>query len=241
MSLDIKGKEILKEAQFNKFKEAFIESLMEKISMEGRYGANIRPLIEDTLKEEAFVDFINKITELIEKSKIEKDDCSKTAGVLIEEEIADDIKEILHGQLDEEEDSNTSKENQRLHSKGERLKFWKGPRLKRLLGGKHTRLGDISRLFKDHPILRYPVILGAMFLIISAALFNSVYKALVVGLTLTIFPGETLKLMVANILGGLGGILLFFTSVTIVLEYILIAERRNTHIQELAREYLKRK
>ena len=83
MSLDIKGKEILKEAQFNKFRETFIESLMEKISMEGRYGADIRPLIEDTLKEEAFVDFINKITELIEKSKIEKDDCSKTAGVLI--------------------------------------------------------------------------------------------------------------------------------------------------------------
>jgi len=78
-------------------------------------------------------------------------------------------------------------------------------------------------------------------LIASALLFNSIYKAVVVGLTLTVFPADTITIKVANIIGGFGGVLIFFTSVTTLIEYILASERRDEHIKELARSYLEKK
>jgi len=242
MPVDKKGEEILRKAQFNKFKEALIESLMKKISMGGKYGKDLRSLVEETLEEAPFVQFVNDLRVLIEKeSNLEKKHCDKTAEALVEEKISGDIKNILRGQIDEDKDFKKSVEDKEIEKEGWEHRLWKGPISMKLLGGKRKRREDISRLFKNNPILKIPIFLGLLFLLISALLFESPYRALVVGLTLTTFPGESLKIMIANVIGGLGGILLFFTSVTILLEYILINERRNMYLQETAREFLRRK
>ncbi|OYV02684.1 hypothetical protein CGW93_04280 [candidate division bacterium WOR-3 4484_18] len=95
MEVDKKGKEILKEAHFDKFRQAFIDSLMEKISLEGKYGRDIKSLIEETLKEEAFVDFIHRLAKIIErKTTMSKKESEETAYTLIEEDVANDVRRL---------------------------------------------------------------------------------------------------------------------------------------------------
>jgi len=241
MEVDKKGKEILKEAHFDRFRQAFIDSLMEKISLEGKYGCDIRSLIEETLKEEAFVDFVHRLAEIIErKTTMSKKESEETAYTLIEEDVANDVRNILHGQLEEKRNFKHSKVEEQIYSKGKELKLWKGVALKRFLGKRASRWQDILRLLREHG-LGYVILTGVGLLIVSAVLFGSLYKALVVGLTLTIFAGETLRTKIGNILGGIGGVLIFFTSMTILIEYILLAERRSELIRELAKEYFRRK
>jgi secreted Zn-dependent insulinase-like peptidase len=236
MTVDKRGKEILKEAGFNKFRQAFIDSLMKKISLEGKYGSEIRPIIEETLKEEAFIEFANKLADIIKKeTKIDGKICNEAMSTLVEEDIADDIKSNLQGEL-EKHASPTSEE---LYSEGKKLKLWK-EKSKHFLGKKTTITRDVIHLFKEHHVLAYVVFTGVGLLIVSSILFQSVYKALVVGLTLTVFPGESIFIKIANLLGGLGGLLLFFTSITIIIQYILLTTRRNERLQEIAKEYLKR-
>ena len=82
---------------------------------------------------------------------------------------------------------------------------------------------------------------GFLFLIISAILFRSFYKAILVGLTLTAFEEEILYIKVANLLGGIGGILIFFTSLSIVLQHFLVIKSRDETLREIARRFLERK
>jgi len=237
MTIYKKGKEILKEAEFNKFRQAFLDSLMKKISEEGRYGADIRPIIEKILKEETFVEFINKLARIIEKkTTISKENCNKVAYTLVEEDIADEIKNILGGQIEEREEKK-SKEEKEIYTKGKESMLWDGTKTKRFLGKKPERLKDIFYLFKEHYILKYTIITGFIMLCIAAILFDSIYKAIVVGLTLTIFSGESIQIKIANILAGLGGVLIFFTSLSILIDYIIMIERRSEKIKELARKY----
>ena len=241
MTVDRKGREILKEVHFDKFREAFIESLMKKISIEGKYGSDIRPIIEETLKEEAFTDFINRLVNIIEReTSFKKEICNKTASALVEEDIAGEIKDILKGELEEEKEYRKSKEEEEICLKGNEYKLWRS-KAKHFLGKKSTLLNDISKLLKEHRILLYTIFTGIGFLVISAILFGSIYKAIIVGLTLTTIQDSSISAKIANVLGGLGGILIFFTSITILLNYILLTERRNEHIKELARKYLERK
>ncbi|RLF28451.1 MAG: hypothetical protein DRN05_04085 [Thermoplasmata archaeon] len=242
MAVDKRGKEILEEAKFDKFKQAFIDSIMRKISIEGRYGTDIRPIIEETLKEEDFIDFFNKLAEIIrKKTEINGRECDRTASALVEEAFVKDISDVFSGQLKESKESRFSKEEMEIYRKGERFRLWKDANLKRFLGGRPEKLNDIIRLFREHSIIKAIVFIGIGALGISAVLFGSIYKALVVGLTLTMFSGETLQIKIANILGGIGGVLIFFTSITILLEYILLTARRNEQIQEMARRYFEKK
>lgn len=237
MTIYEKGKEILKEAEFDKFRQLFLDSLMKKISEEGRYGADIRPIIEEILKEETFVDFINKLVKVIEKrTTISKENCNKVAYTLVEEDVAEDIKHILGGQLEEREEKKTREEKE-IYTKGKESMLWDGIKTKRFLGKKPERLKDIVRLFKEHYILKYTIFTGFIMLLLAAFLFKSIYKAIVVGLTLTIFPGSSLQIKIANILAGLGGVLIFFTSLSMLIDYIIMVERRSEKIKEMARRY----
>ena len=231
------GKEILEEADFNKFRQALIEELVKKISRGGCYGADIRQIIEETLREEEFVNFANKLAKIIEKrTNISKGSANEAACQLVEEEIADDIKGILHGHLEEEKGK--SKKEKEIDYMGRETKLW-DEATKRFIGKKHG-LKDIALILKEHRLMRITIVTGFILLIISAILFNSIYKAIVVGLTLTIFSGDSLRIKLANILGGLGGILIFFTSISILLQYALLEERRSMELKEMARDYLEK-
>lgn len=239
MVIDKKGREILKKSDFAKFRQELIENIIQKISTEGKYGSELREYVEESLKEDIFLEFVDKLYSQISKeSTFNNKNIDKTAETLIEEDIAKDVKKILHGQLNEEKDSHISEEEKKFLKKGVDTNLWNIQPGRKLLGRKTTRIKDISKLFREHPALKYPIILGIIFLVISALLFGSIYKAVIVGLTLTSFTSDSVKIMLANILGGFGGLLLFFTSITIIFQLFLMSERRNIYIQELARRYL---
>jgi len=241
VTVDKKGKELLREADFDKFRRAIVEDLVRTIASEGRYGSDIKPIIEETLKEEAFAKFAKKLRGRLEqKAHMGGRVCDGAACRLVEEEVANDIKSILPGQIDEEvvEPPRGEKE---AYLKGRESGLWRGTSSRLFLGRKAAVIRDLITLFKEHRVVLYIILAGMGLLFISASLFGSIYKALVVGLTLTIFPSEGSRMKIANVLGGLGGILIFFTSFTMIMQYILLSSRRNEQIRELARRYLEKK
>jgi hypothetical protein len=64
-----------------------------------------------------------------------------------------------------------------------------------------------------------------------------VYKAIVVGLTLTTFEGDGI-IPLANVLAGLGGVLLFFISLAITVQFLMTVKKRDEQLKQLADQYL---
>jgi len=78
MSLNITGKEILKESNYNLFRKAFIDSIMQRISLEGQAGSDIRSIISKTLEEEKFDVIVDKLLRNITKeTNLSKEDSLK--------------------------------------------------------------------------------------------------------------------------------------------------------------------
>ncbi len=235
MPLDLKGKEILKEVNYEKVREAIIESILKRISREGTQGCDLRLIIEKTLQEEDFSDFIKRLVEKIrQKTKMTEKESKLSASYLIQEDIGAEICRNMEGEMEE------VTEQKSIQEKGEREKLWIASK-RRLLGKRVQIFTDLFGIFKRHLILRITISVGFLFLIISAILFRSFYKAILVGLTLTAFEEEILYIKVANLLGGIGGILIFFTSLSIVLQHFLVIKSRDETLREIARRFLERK
>ncbi len=240
MTIDTKGKEILRRARFDKFRRAFIDSLMERISVEGTSGLDLRSAIEQTLREEGFDDLVSELVENIAKeTRMSTKDCYRALPVLVEEDVAGDVKRDLQGQVYEELDAG-GKEKE-IYQRGERVRLWKNVGFKRFLGQKSSTLADLFKFLREHDIVRYTLFAGISLLVLSSLLFGSVYKAMVVGLTLTVFGGESLLTKVANITGGFGGILVFFVFLTLVVQQMLTIKMRDEQVRMLAREYLRKR
>ncbi|HDN97676.1 MAG: hypothetical protein DRP67_04115 [Candidatus Omnitrophota bacterium] len=235
MPLDLKGKEILKEVNYEKVREAIIDSILKRISREGTQGCDLRLIIEKTLQEKDFSDFIKRLVEKIrEKTKMTEKESKISASYLIQEDIGNEICKDMEGEMEE------VTEQKGIQEKGEKEKLWTGSK-RRFLGKRAPILPDLFGIFKRHLILRITICVGFLFLIISAVLFRSFYKAILVGLTLTAFEEESLYIKIANLLGGIGGILIFFTSLSIVLQHFLLTKSRDETLREIARRFLERK
>ncbi len=242
MPLEKKGKEILKEVKYPKVRNAIIGSIMERISKEGMLGSDVRPIIEETLREEHFTDFIEKlIQEIRRKTNMSASESAKSVPYLIEEDVSQEVLRNMEGKMEEIEKPFSEKEERELHEKGEREKLWKKIGRQRLLGKKPLFLLEVWQILSRHLILRVTIISGISLLIISAFLFHSLYKAVLVGLTLTAFTGNSILIKVANLAGGTGGILIFFTSISLFLQYFIIVRSRDEEIREIARRYLEKK
>jgi len=243
MSIGIKGKEILKESNYDEFRRAFINSIMRSISIEGEAGTDIRKIIERTLEEEKFDIIVDKLLKNIAKeTNMSNEDSRKVLPILLEEDVAGEISKNLLGHIQEERDIGKEQETNEIYKKGRVNKLWGAINLRHLIGPKISLIDDISLLLKRSNAIRYVLLSGLGLLIASALIFKSIYKALIVGLTLTEVPGDSISVMIANIMGGLGGFLLFFVSLTFIFEYITHLERCNRQIQDLARNYfIKRK
>lgn len=241
MGVDSKGKEILEKADFDKFRKAFIDSIMRRISFEGKAGSDISTIIEQILREEGFDTLVRKLVENIAKeTNMSIENSRKALPVLLEEDVANDIKKDLQGQVQETRNYKSIKKNGGIYKKGEETKLWKNVGVKRFIGQKPSIVNDVFSLIKEHNIIKYTISMGFCFLAISALLFHSLYKAVLVGLTLTAFPGESAITKTANIIGGVGGILIFFVFLTLVLQYLLLTKTRDEQVKELARNYLEK-
>jgi len=243
MSLGIKGKEILKESKYDLFRKAFIDSIMQRIGLEGQVGSDIRSIISKTLEEEKFDVIVDKLLRNItKKTNLSKEDSLKALPILLEEDVVGEISKNLPGQVQKEKVMGKETEENEIYNKGKVNKLWGAINFKHLIGPKLSLVNDIFLLLKGSNAIRYTLLFGLSFLIIAALIFKSIYKALIVGLTLTEIPGESTITMIANILGGLGGFLIFFVSLTFIFEYILHLERSNKQVQDLVGNYfIKRK
>lgn len=56
---------------------------------------------------------------------------------------------------------------------------------------------------------------------------------------MTTFPGDFIH-SIANVLAGLGGLLLFFISLAITVQFLMTVKRRDEQIQQLADQYLQK-
>ncbi len=241
MPLDKKGEEILQKVDYQKIREAIIEGVMRRISKEGTHGGDVRPLIEETLKEEHFSDFIKKLVgEIRRKTSMDQSESEKSASYLIQEDLGPEIARHMDGEMEIARPS-LEKEEKEIHKKGEKEKLWREAGARRFLGKRTYFFGEIWQILNRHFILKVTVLTGIIFLIISALLFGSFYKAVLVGLTLTAFLEEPLYIKVANLVGGIGGILIFFTSISLLLQYFLVIKSRDEEIRGMARRYLERK
>lgn len=239
MSVDVKGKEILKNINYEKIRDELIKSIMEKISKEGVYGCDLRLIIDDIFKTEKFQEFVkNLISEIQKNTEMDEEESKISASYLIQEDVGNEISENIKGEVEKKEIDKS--ENKKISEKGEEEKLWKGIR-KISLGKEYEFFNELWQIFKRHFVLRLTIITGVIFLITSAILFKSVYKAILVGLTLTAFKDEDIVIKVANLLGGIGGILIFFTSFSIVLQHFLVVRSRDEFLREIARKVLETK
>ena len=236
MAVDRKGKEILEELNYEKVRNEIIEGIIRRISKEGTTGCNLREIIENTLKEENFSEFINRLVKKIQqKTHMSEEESKLSASYLIQEDVGEEIQKNMEGEIEE-----IKEKEENIQKKGKEEKLWTSSTT-RILGKKYSFFHEFMNILKRHLILRSTIITGMVFLIISSILFHSIYKAILVGLTLTAFEEEPLSIKIANLLGGIGGILIFFTSLSIVLQHFLTIRARDEMLREIAKKFLERK
>ncbi|GEM_PF-1030306 len=235
MTLETRGREILREVGFDRFRQALVDEIMKKISTEASAGEDLSKIVEEVLREKEFESLFREIVErLVKEADLSEKEGEEAAPLLVEEEVVSEIKESLPGQVDEERCSPT-----KVLVEGEKKGLWINRNVKRLLGG--SSRGVITGFLRSHPIVRLTLAMGFVLLGVSAYLFGSVYRAVIVGLTLTTFPGDSLETKLANVLGGFGGLLIFFISIALFFQYVTETRAREERLREMARRYLEKK
>lgn len=241
MPLDAKGKRILKEPAYEKLRDIIIEDIVQTIDREGRYGQELRPIIDDTLKDAKFKSLVVKLFDNIMKyTDISPRECKEVLSTLMEEDIADDIKRGLEDNLEEHSDTGRGGRKDRLHGNGEEKHLWRDvPR--RYLGSRISALREIANLISSNTAVQITFVGGVALLVISSLLFGSVYEAVIAGLTLTAITAESARDKLANVLGALGGILIFFVTLSLIFQYLFLARSRDERIRDIAARYLQEK
>ncbi len=236
MGLKAKGKKILKETGYSKIREQLLKDVTESINIEGSHGDKIVHHIKNALEKEGY-SYIKD--ELIKK-------IGEKMGVESEKEALDILLVILQENLRPELCENLYTHSKKgtelisddIYRKGEEKKIWK--HVHTIILGKQTSLlGDLMILLKVHSIIRWTLIVGFLLFMISSILLDSVYKSVIAGLTLTAEPGESLRIMLGNILGALGGILIFFVFISLLIQDKYLASTRNDKLRRLADRTLK--
>ncbi|RLG10887.1 MAG: hypothetical protein DRN64_02240, partial [Thaumarchaeota archaeon] len=116
--------------------------------MEGKYGSELRPIIEKTLRKEKFKEMVDKLMKSLAKETKIDDKYSRDAlSILIEEDVARDIKNDLEDQIEERYDVKRDKESERLYREGINNNLWDNVP-SRYLGQKTSLLRDILLLIK---------------------------------------------------------------------------------------------
>mgnify|MGYP006276538763 CR=1 FL=1 len=235
MGVGNKGKKVLKNVDYDVFKRAFIQAIMENIREKGVSGQDIQEIIKETLDDKRFNFLVKKsLKNIAKETNMNPKECEQALPVLMEEEVADELDDNLKGEIHNEE-----KKKKKIDKKGRHQGLWYNLPFKRVLGKKPRLFPEFIKLIKTQRVIRYPLFLGIIFLCIAAVFFNSAYKAILVGLTLTSFQGNIVT-QLANVFAGLGGVFLFFISLAITFQYLMTVKKRDDQIKKLADNYLKR-
>lgn len=241
MSLDIEGEKLLEKANFKGLRQRLIQSVMENISKHGVAGQHIDKIIEESLREDIFKDFVEKLARYIdEKNKLSQREKDKTISTLVEEDIKGDLGRMLPEQLGDNEVKSCTGGEKRIYKKGQRAQLWKNKDFRQLIRGDLPFLEELRRMFEEQRPLLYIIMAGFLLLLVSAVLFGSLYQTIITGLTLTALDSARLSDKFANVMAGLGGVLLFFTSISILVQYMIIKNAQTEEIRKSAQEILKK-
>jgi len=238
MSLNSKGKNILRKSGYRRVRDQLLKDVTESINIEGSYGDKIIDHIDRVIDKDVYTEIKNELSELIKENLgiEDQEEVSKFLKVLLQEDISPELSENLytheHGRKDiiSDEDYRTGKQE----------KLWE--HVSTVVLGKETSpFDDLMILLKEHSIIRWTLVIGFFLLGISSFLLRSVYKSVIAGLTLTAEPGESLRIMLGNITGALGGILLFFVFISLLIQDKYLASNRDEKLRKLADKTLKEK
>ncbi len=235
MTLGNKGKKVLKNVNYDVFRQAFIKSIMKNIRQSGMSGQNIQDIIKQTLDDKRFKLLVKDTLQNIAKeTDMNPRECKQALPLLIEEDVAKDLDDNLEGEVHSQK-----KTDKTIYEKGEEQGLWYNLGFKRILGEKPKFFPDLVNLIKTQNVIRYSLLLGSLFLCISTIFFQSAYKTILVGLTLTAFEGD-LYVKIGNVFAGFGGVLLFFISLAITVQFLMNVKKRDDQIKKIADEYLQR-
>lgn len=240
MPVEIEGKKILREPAYERLRQIIIDDILGTIDQEGKYGQELRPIIEDTLKDGRFKSLVVKLfDDIMKHTNISPKECKKALSMLMEEDIADDIKRNLDHNLEEQAGKRKRGRGRSLYEEGESRLLWRDvPR--RYLGSRVSALRDIISLVVNNTAVQIAFIGGITLLVLSTIMFGSLYEAVLAGLTLTAVGAETTGRKLANVLGALGGILIFFVSLSLVFQYLFLTRSRDKWIRDIAARYLRK-
>ena len=99
---------------------------------------------------------------------------------------------------------------------------------------------SVRDVFMHHPIVLLVVGAGAAFILIASLLIGSPYETLLAALTLQPSDASSVSQQVGNVLAAFGGVLLFFTSVTLIVSHLLEQDRKRRTVYRLAEQYLEK-
>ncbi len=242
MPVDKRGKKLLKAAGYEKFRKYLLRAVAEYIRDNAEVGEDLQEIVGKVLREERFRDFFDSLVQKTrEDTKLSKDDASETASILVGEETRRDMERKAPGLVCSSlgrKPQHPSRE--KLHRKLLRRGVLKGRYSEPAVLWFKARFWEaIMGFFREHPRLLGIISAGGIMIAISAILLGSIYNALVVALTLNAVSTASVAGKIGNIIGALGGVLIFFTSISVVVTYLLEKERRRERVSRLADEYLR--
>jgi len=237
MSLNSKGKKLLRESNYRKIREQLLKDITESINIEGVHGDKITYHIEKALEKEDYQEIkIELIDKIKEELGLEIQEAENVLLVILQEDICSELQDNIYTHSEKRVDLISDQ----LYKRGKQKKIWE--QVRSIVLGKETSvLSDLMILLKEHSIIRWTLLIGFLLLTISSLLLESIYKSVIAGLTLTAEPGDSIRVMIGNITGALGGILLFFVFISLLIQDKYLARTRDERLRKLADKTLKEK
>jgi len=243
MPVDEKGKKILKAASYDKFRKEISRAVAEYIRDQGKMGEDIQTIVDRVLKEDRFKRFFESIVERTQEitnlSRRESENC---ASMLVSEETSAELQRKVPRLVCREESLGQTNQIQR--------EFYKKLQKGKILKGRYQRAGVlkfkpkfsivVSEFVRKNSALMKIVGVGIFLIALSMFLLGSVYDSLIVALTLNAVSASSLGAKLGNVIGALGGVLLFFTTISIIVSHFLERERKRELLTRLANEYLEK-
>ncbi len=241
MPLDQKGRNILKAARYEQVRKDLAKAVAEHIRDRGSAGEDFHSIVEKVLQEDRFKKFFENLVKHTQRATdLSERDSRSCASMLVSEQTGRDLERVVP-ELVVERDGKPAERKERLFQKLRNCGVVKGAYVERAVmckrGGFVASVADVLR---NHPIILVVVGVGAAFVALGAMLIGSVYQALLAALTLQASNVSTVPAKIGNILAALGGVLLFFTSVSLVISHILEQDRKRRMVYRLADQYLQK-
>jgi ATP-dependent Lon protease len=105
-----KGKKVLKNVDYDVFKRAFIQAIMENIREKGVSGKEVQEIIKETLDDKRFNFFVKKsLKDIAKETNLTPKECNQALPALMEEKVADEMDDNLKGEIHSEEKKNIEK------------------------------------------------------------------------------------------------------------------------------------